>query len=210
MKILITAGPTREYIDSVRFLTNGSTGKMGYALAQAAVKAGHKVTLISGPVNLSQPNGLEFVGVVSAEEMYQACMKYFAEIDCVIMTAAVADYRPAERIEGKMSKSPGPLNLQMVRTKDILAELGQKKTHQKLIGFAVQDNDAYAKAEKKFLSKGLDAIILNSPASFGTECSEFAIYDGVSWQELGKTGKNELSGIIITMAEGYIGKVKQG
>ncbi len=161
VNMLITAGPTVEDIDAVRFLTNRSTGKMGYALARAAVSRGAKVTLISGPVNLEKPMGLSrFVPVRSAAQMYEQTLKYYENTDIVIKTAAVADYTPAHTVAGKMEKS-GDLALQLVRTKDILMELGARKQNQMLVGFAAQTGDIEKYAEKKLKAKNLDMICAN-------------------------------------------------
>ena len=178
MRILITAGPTREYLDPVRFISNGSTGKMGYACAAAAVKRGHQVTLISGPVNLPPPKGkgLRLIKVVTSAEMAAAVTECFDHCDCVIMTAAVGDYKPARISDRKIIKGDGPLNLELVRTIDILATLGATKKQQKLIGFAVQDQAAKTRAKNKLITKNLDAVVLNGPAAMGADRSDVWIF----------------------------------
>ena len=141
MNILITAGPTREAIDPVRFLSNRSTGKMGYALARAAREAGHTVILVSGPVALEPPAGVAVVAVESASDMACAVKSRAPEADLVIMAAAVADYRPRKISPGKLKKQPGALVLELERTEDILASLGHmKRPGQILVGFAADDN----------------------------------------------------------------------
>jgi phosphopantothenoylcysteine decarboxylase/phosphopantothenate--cysteine ligase len=176
MRILVTAGPTREPIDDVRFLTSGSSGQMGYAVAEAARDAGHDVVLVSGPVALAPPDGVTFVPVVTALEMHDAVIERFAETDAVVMVAAVADYRPAERIEGKRKKTGGPWDLRLVRNPDILAELGRRRrTDQVLVGFALEAADGEANARGKLKAKNLDLIVLDSPATVGADRSEFAI-----------------------------------
>ncbi len=176
MRILITAGPTREYIDPVRFISNGSTGKMGYSCASAAVKRGHQVTLVSGPVNLARPKGLRLVKVVSSAEMAVAVTERFDQCDCVIMSAAVGDYRPAKISDRKIIKGDGPMSLELVRTIDILATLGALKKQQALIGFAVQDQAARSRARAKLTAKNLDAIVLNGPAAMGADRSDVWIF----------------------------------
>ena len=160
--ILITAGPTREKLDAVRFLTNRSTGKMGYALAEAARDAGYDVTLVSGPVNLPPVSDVTMVMVESAAEMADAVKSRAPEMDVVIMAAAVADYRPVHVHQGKMKKLPGNLTLELERTEDILASLGQiKPAGQVLVGFAAETDDLLANAAGKLQRKNLDWIIAN-------------------------------------------------
>ena len=127
MKILISAGPTREYIDPVRFITNSSSGQMGYAIAAAALRRGHEVVLVSGPVQLAAPEKAELVKVTSAADMAEAMKSRFDWCDCCIMSAAVADYRPARICEQKMKKTPGNMSLELERTEDILKTLGSLK-----------------------------------------------------------------------------------
>lgn len=166
--VLITAGPTREYIDPVRFFTNRSTGKMGYALAEAAVVLGANVTLVSGPSNLKVPYGVTFIPVQSAEEMYNEVLERFHDAHLVIKSAAVADYRPKLTYDSKMKKSDGDLSIEMDRTKDILKELGQKKTKQVLVGFAAETNDVTRYAKEKLEKKNLDMIVANNVSQEGS------------------------------------------
>lgn len=162
MKVLITAGPTREKIDAVRFLTNRSTGKMGYALAEAARDAGHEVTLVSGPVTLPAPGGVAFVPVESAAEMAEAVRERAPQMELVIMCAAVADYRPKRVFAGKLKKLEGDLVLELERTEDILASLGKgKPAGQTLVGFAAETCDLLANAVEKLEKKNLDWICAN-------------------------------------------------
>jgi phosphopantothenoylcysteine decarboxylase / phosphopantothenate---cysteine ligase len=178
--LLITAGPTREKIDPVRFLTNHSTGKMGYALAREAVKMGAKVILVSGPVNLEPPNGVELIKVESAEDMYQAAQEHFGEADVLIGTAAVADYRPKYIYEEKMKKKEGDQALELERTKDILFELGQRKMGQVIVGFAAETNDVENHAKGKLTRKNADMIVANNVkqegAGFGADTNIVTIY----------------------------------
>ncbi|KIL47663.1 bifunctional phosphopantothenoylcysteine decarboxylase/phosphopantothenate--cysteine ligase CoaBC [Jeotgalibacillus campisalis] len=160
--VLITAGPTREPIDPVRFFTNHSTGKMGYAIAETAVQLGAKVTLVSGPVALKHPEGADVIKIETAEEMRQAVMDHYSTADIVIKSAAVADYRPVHRHEEKMKKSEGPMSMEFERTADILKTLGQQKEHQILIGFAAETDQVEYYAKKKLQSKNADMIVANN------------------------------------------------
>lgn len=162
MKILITAGPTREAIDPVRFLSNRSTGKMGCALAQAAQELGHRVTLVAGPIAVPPPEGVTVVAVESASDMAAAVKARAPEADLIIMAAAVADYRPKTRSESKIKKGSGALVLELERTEDILASLGRmKRPGQILVGFAAETNDVTAYAAAKLARKNLDWIAAN-------------------------------------------------
>ena len=202
MHFLITAGPTREYIDPVRFISNGSTGKMGYACAVAAVRRGHKVTLVSGPVGLAAPKKVRLVRVISSNEMANAVMGNFARCDCVIMTAAVGDYKPQKPANQKIKKTDQPLILKLQRTIDILAELGRIKEEQLLIGFAVQDRSGRQNARRKMAEKNLDAIVLNSPASFGADRIDAQVLQrGGGWENFSKISKKVLATTLVKFAE---------
>ena len=169
MRVLVTAGPTREHIDDVRFLSNASTGRMGFALAKVLSRK-HDVTLVAGPVSLTVPPNVDFVAVTSARQMRREVLSRFAAQDCVIMTVAVADYRPARRLRGKRRKSDDPLTLDLVPNPDILAELGRRKRAQVLIGFALESSaSALVAARRKLKKKNLDAIVLNTVDAMGAE-----------------------------------------
>lgn len=159
--VLITAGPTEEPIDPVRFISNRSSGKMGYALAQAALARGARVILISGPVNLPPPRGVELVRVRTAEEMYRAVMEHLDEASIVIKAAAVADYRVAEPARQKIKKTALRLNLQLEPTPDILAEVGKRKGDRLLIGFAAETENLIAEARRKLDTKNCDMVVAN-------------------------------------------------
>jgi len=176
VRVLVTAGPTREYIDAVRFLSNASSGKMGFACAEAAARAGHDVTLVTGPVTLPDPKGVRTVRVVSADDMYRAVMKAYPRIDAAIMTAAVGDYRPAERFAGKLKKKSETLTLRLVRTRDILKEMGRKKGKRILIGFALEVQDAVHQALVKYKKKNLDYVVLNTPRTFAADRMDCRVY----------------------------------
>jgi len=169
-KILITSGRTKENIDPVRYLSNNSSGKMGYSLAQAAVDLGAEVTLISGPTNLKVPNGLEkFIFVESALEMYEKVDEYFKNTDIFIACAAVADYRPKEYKKEKIKKSDADLVIELIRNTDILLEMSKKKEKQLLVGFAAETNDIKENALKKLEKKNLDIIVANNASVMGSD-----------------------------------------
>ncbi|SER62676.1 bifunctional phosphopantothenoylcysteine decarboxylase/phosphopantothenate--cysteine ligase CoaBC [Salipaludibacillus aurantiacus] len=167
-RVLVTAGPTQEVIDPVRFFSNRSSGKMGYAIAEAAAARGAEVTLISGPVSLDPPHGVRLLPVTSAEEMYNAADAHFGSADIVIKAAAVADYRPKDTHSQKMKKTPGDIQIEMERTKDILKSLGRKKTKQILVGFAAESENIEENARNKVESKRLDLIAANSIVKEGS------------------------------------------
>ncbi|MGK4151114.1 bifunctional phosphopantothenoylcysteine decarboxylase/phosphopantothenate--cysteine ligase CoaBC [Kurthia gibsonii] len=172
-KVVVTAGPTRERIDPVRYLTNFSSGKMGYAMATAARDLGADVTLVSGPVDLPEPTGMTVVQVESAEDMLQAVLSVYEQSDLAIKTAAVADYRPKNAMNQKMKKQEGDSVIELERTTDILKTLGEKKTHQLLIGFAAETNDVLHYAQGKLQKKNADYIVANDVSQtdrgFGTD-----------------------------------------
>ncbi|MFC0558660.1 bifunctional phosphopantothenoylcysteine decarboxylase/phosphopantothenate--cysteine ligase CoaBC [Halalkalibacter alkalisediminis] len=161
-KILITAGPTQEKIDPVRYFTNHSSGKMGYAIAQAAKNQGAEVILVTGPTSLQVPQGIHVEHIVSAQEMYEKAMKHYAEADIVIKAAAVADYRPSETFSQKKKKQDGDWFVGMERTIDILKTMGEHKTSQILVGFAAESEDVEEYAAKKLQTKNLDLIVANN------------------------------------------------
>ena len=202
MHLLVTAGPTREAIDPVRFISNRSSGVTGYEIAASAVARGHRVTLVSGPVALPAPRGVKLIRVVSADDMYRACMNAFAEVDVTIMTAAVCDYRPKRASLHKIKKTRPVMTLELVRTRDILAELGRRKRPgQILIGFALEDRRGRTAAKAKFTTKNLDAVILNSPAALGAERNKVSIYYDSAWHDWPETSKRALGRRILRLAE---------
>ena len=178
--VVVTAGPTREKIDPVRFISNHSTGKMGYALAEEAKKQGAHVVLVSGPVELPAPAGLDVVKVESAEEMYNAVLKYYDSADVVIKTAAVADYRPKITYDHKVKKQAGDSSIELERTKDILLELGKRKRNQVLVGFAAETENVEEYAKKKLTAKNADMIVANNVkaegAGFGTDTNIVTLF----------------------------------
>ncbi|TBW26817.1 bifunctional phosphopantothenoylcysteine decarboxylase/phosphopantothenate--cysteine ligase CoaBC [Gramella sp. KN1008] len=179
-KILITAGPTYEAIDPVRFIGNHSTGKMGYEIARAAVKLGAEVSLISGPTHLSMDDDrVDLIKVTSTHEMYEAVSSRFKDTDVFIASAAVADYKPVTVAGEKIKKDDQSLSLELTRTEDILASMGERKEHQKLIGFALETNNEVENARNKLKRKNLDFIVLNSlndkGAGFKTDTNKVSI-----------------------------------
>lgn len=187
--VLVTAGPTREAIDPVRFISNHSTGKMGYAIARGASLRGARVILVSGPVSIEPPLFAELVPVVSAEDMYNAVMKYKDEADIIIKSAAVADYTPVTISNEKIKKQDGDMSIELKRTKDILKELGQnRRENQFICGFAMETENLIENAVKKLESKNVDMIVANSlkteGAGFGTDTNAVTL--------ITKDGKTEL------------------
>jgi phosphopantothenoylcysteine decarboxylase/phosphopantothenate--cysteine ligase len=164
--VLITAGPTREKIDPVRYLTNRSSGRMGYALAEAALRRGARVLLVSGPASIIPPSGAELVRVETAEQMLQAVLKLLPESSIVIKTAAVADYRAKSEAAHKL-KRKGPMTLELEATPDILSEIAKHKTSQLIIGFAAETQDVLENARRKLSAKSLDAIVVNDVSREG-------------------------------------------
>jgi phosphopantothenoylcysteine decarboxylase / phosphopantothenate---cysteine ligase len=197
-KILITAGPTREKVDPVRFFSNRSSGKMGYALAEMASKLGAEVTLVSGPVDIKPPQGVDLVKVTSAEEMFEQVTSRFEKYDVVIKSAAVADYRPSQTFTKKMKKQEGSLMLEMERTQDILKTLGKRKRNQYLVGFAAETNNIEDYAKAKLESKNADMIIANNVttegAGFGTDTNIVTLFkrDGYK-RDLPLNSKKEIA-----------------
>lgn len=168
MKILITAGPTREYIDDVRFLSNASSGRMGYSLAAAAIARGHQVQLVTGPVEQQPPAGCEVHRIETTDQLRQKCLELFPGCDGVIATAAVCDYRPRERVVGKMTKTGRPIVLELTETSDVLAELGSQKGHRWIVGFALESQDPRNNAMRKLRMKNCDCIVLNDTSAIGS------------------------------------------
>jgi phosphopantothenoylcysteine decarboxylase/phosphopantothenate--cysteine ligase len=195
--VVVTAGPTLEDIDPVRFVSNRSSGKMGYRLAEAARDRGARVVLVSGPTSLPAPAGVQVVAVRSAEEMARAVGEHAAGAAVVAMAAAVSDYRPAEVAAQKMKKQPGPARLDLVRTPDILRSLGQAKAGRFLVGFAAETEDVVANARRKREEKNLDLIVANDVgregSGFGGEDNAAVLIDGQGETELPRMSKRELA-----------------
>ena len=194
--VVITAGATQEEIDPVRYITNHSTGKMGYALAKEARNAGAKVTLISGKTNLPQPYGVDVVKVISAADMRECVVNNFEKADVVIMSAAVADYTPIEKADHKIKKAEGNLSIALKRTQDILLTIGKKKReNQVVIGFAMETENLLENAAKKLQEKNANYIIANSirepGAGFGVDTNIVKIISPTSVEDLGLLSKDD-------------------
>ena len=177
MRILITAGPTREYLDDVRFLSNASSGRMGFALARAAIAAGHQTVLVSGPVALPPPRDCEVHQVVTTAQMRHSCEALFPECDGVIAAAAVCDYKPLNRISGKISKTGEPISIEMIETDDVLAELGRQKGRRWIVGFALEAKNARENALQKLRAKNCDIVLLNDPSAIGSQDNRVEVID---------------------------------
>jgi len=180
VSILITAGPTREYLDDVRFLSNGSSGRMGCALAAAALAAGHTVTLVLGPVEVQPPAAARVLSVVSAREMQAAAESAFPAADVVVAAAAVADWRPASRAAGKPAKAAGPTTLELVPNPDIVGGLAARKGPRVVFGFGLESAAAglpaaIARGRRKLSAKQLDGIVVNLHDAIGRDAAEFVL-----------------------------------
>ncbi|WP_293971380.1 bifunctional phosphopantothenoylcysteine decarboxylase/phosphopantothenate--cysteine ligase CoaBC [uncultured Ruminococcus sp.] len=203
--VLVTAGPTREAIDPVRFISNHSTGKMGYAIARGASLRGARVILVSGTVSIEPPLFAELVPVVSAEDMYNAVMKYKDEADIIIKSAAVADYTPATMSSEKIKKQDGDMRIELKRTKDILKELGNsRRVNQFICGFAMETENMIENAVKKLESKNVDMIVANSlkteGAGFGTDTNIVTLITKDGKTELPLMSKDEVAMKILDAA----------
>lgn len=202
VNVLVTAGPTREAIDPVRYITNHSTGKMGYAVAKAAAMRGAKVTLVSGPTELTASPFVEVVDVISAEDMFQAVTSRAAKQDIIIKTAAVADYRPAVVAEEKVKKKDGDLSISLERTKDILAYLGEhKKEGQFLCGFSMETENMLENSISKLVKKNLDMVIANNlkveGAGFGTNTNVVTVITRKGGEQLPLMSKDDVADRIL-------------
>ncbi len=206
MRILVTAGPTREFFDSVRFISNPSSGKMGFAIARAAAGRGHEVVLVAGPVELADPAGVEVVRVVSAEEMFLASTSLFDKCQAAVMTAAVCDYRPTRRLEHKLKKRNEVRPIQLQPTKDICAHLGRIKGDRVVVGFAMEDHDHHSHAADKLARKCCDAIVLNGISNVAGDDAEIEILRADSGWSPPKAGSKEtLAGTIVDLVESLAG-----
>jgi phosphopantothenoylcysteine decarboxylase / phosphopantothenate---cysteine ligase len=196
--VLVTAGPTQEPIDTVRFISNPSSGKMGYAIAQAARERGAEVILVSGPTNLTPPLGVKLYHVRTAAEMHDAVLREYEKVDVVIKAAAVSDYRPKQFIPYKVKKTEGVQLVELVRNPDILAELGQRKGKRVLVGFAAETEDLLANAQRKVGAKHLDMIIANNVSQEGIgfrsdENKVVILYDDGRIEDLPQMPKQKLA-----------------
>lgn len=204
MRFLITAGGTREYIDPVRFISNASSGKMGFALARAALRAGHKVTLITAPTVQRPAKGARLIGVETAGQMLEAVKKHFGKCDCLIMAAAVSDYTPARPAKSKIKRGGKSITLELKPTTDILKWAGRhKKKGQIVVGFALEDRQLRQRAQRKLREKKLDMIIANRPSAIGAERSTVQIKTAESgWRKMVNATK-------IVVAKRIIDKIEE-
>ena len=196
-RVMVTAGATIEAIDPVRYISNHSTGKMGYAIAEALAKRGAEVVLVSGKTSLPTPQGVHRVDVCSAEDMYNAAVAEFEQADCAVMCAAVADYTPAEVATNKIKKSDDIFSIELRKTKDIALELGKVKGDRKIVGFALETDNEQSNAEEKLRKKNLDLIVLNSlrdkGAGFGCDTNKVTFIDTSHREELPLLSKTEVA-----------------
>lgn len=209
-RILITSGPTRQYLDPVRYLTNASSGRMGRALAEAALAGGHDVLIVSGPVELQYPAGARLVSVVSTEEMLDECRKVFPGCDGLIGVAAPCDYRPVRVASHKIAKTGQPLELHLVETDDVVATLGATKTTQWLVGFALETQDPRLRALAKLEKKHCDLMVLNGPGAMNSPDNEVEIIDrqGQVIESLSGRKEEVARGIFAVIEERLIGKAR--
>lgn len=204
IRCLITAGPTREFIDPVRFISNPSTGKMGFALAEAALRAGWNVDLVAGPVALEEPDGAILYPVTTAEEMFHQVDALFDACDVLIMTAAVSDFRPRQQHARKQKKSEASLTIEFERTTDILKTMCERKLLQTVVGFAAETHEVVRYAEEKLKSKQLDFIVANQVgqvgAGFAADSNEVTLIaaDGSS-AKLGPASKAVIAAELIAL-----------
>lgn len=203
LRFLITAGPTREYIDSVRYLSNDSSGRMGFALADAAAKCGHRVTLVHGPVAFVPPKGVRAVAITSADDMLNACRAAWPRNDVLIKAAAVADYTPAEPSATKRKKSKGLWRLPLRPTTDILADLAlHRRENQIVIGFALEDQNERDNALRKLTRKNLNAVALNRPVAIGADQAALEVLvAGEDWQVWPAANKSSLAKKLVLLSE---------
>ncbi|MBQ2276348.1 MAG: bifunctional phosphopantothenoylcysteine decarboxylase/phosphopantothenate--cysteine ligase CoaBC [Lachnospiraceae bacterium] len=202
-RVLITAGPTREAIDPVRYITNHSTGKMGYALARCAMLRGAKVTLITGPTNLEKPMFVDCIEVTTAKEMFEAVKEHYSEADYIIKSAAVADYRPSQVAQDKIKKQEGEASISLERTDDILAYLGaHKKPGQIICGFSMETKDLIENSKAKLKKKNVDMIVANNVkvegAGFGTDTNVVTLITEQEIKNLPLLSKQEVADEILT------------
>lgn len=176
-RVLITSGPTRQYLDPVRYLTNASSGRMGLALAEAMLRLGHEVVIVTGPVDVTYPAAAEVVPVVSTEDMLAACQRIFSDCQGLIGVAAPCDYRPQRVESGKIQKTGQPLELHLIETPDVVATLGAVKRHQWLVGFALETDDQRLRALAKLEKKHCDLMVLNGPEAMHAAETHVEILD---------------------------------
>lgn len=207
-RILITSGPTRQYLDPVRYLTNASSGRMGRALAEAALALGHEVVVVSGPVSVSYPAKARLVSIVTTDELLAACREEFARCNGVIGAAAPCDYQPVKVAEQKIAKTGGPLVLNLIETPDVMATLGaEKQPGQWLVGFALETEDQRFRALTKLIKKSCDLIVLNGPEAMDATDNRVEVLDGSGDVVAALAGSKEdvANGILAVVQQKLIG-----
>jgi phosphopantothenoylcysteine decarboxylase/phosphopantothenate--cysteine ligase len=198
VRFVVTAGPTREAIDPVRFISNRSSGKMGYAIAEAALARGNEVTLISGPASIAAPRGMQLVSITTSDELYDAVHRAVRACDVLVMCAAVSDYKPAAPAKRKMKKRKTPFALKLIPTRDVLASLPKKNRRYLVVGFAAETHDLKINAQKKLRRKNCDLIVANdvsrSDAGMESDENEVVIFfrNGES-QKISRTSKKNIA-----------------
>jgi phosphopantothenoylcysteine decarboxylase/phosphopantothenate--cysteine ligase len=191
-RILITSGPTRQYLDPVRYLTNGSSGRMGKALAEASLALGHEVVVVSGPVPVEYPPGARLVPIISTEELLAACQQEFPQCDGIIGAAAPCDYRPLRVEEHKIAKTGAPLTLRLVETPDVIATIAaDRRADQWAVGFALETDDQRFRAITKLEKKHCDLIVLNGPEAMHAVGNTVELFNAAGEQVLAATGSKE-------------------
>lgn len=208
-RVLVTAGPTRERIDPVRYLSNDSSGKMGFAIAEAAVAAGHEVTLIAGPVELETPKGVKRVDVESAREMLAEMRSAFPECDTLFMAAAVCDFRPARRLRGKWRKKDvgqERASLELIPNPDILGSITRRKGDRLVVGFALETSDGLRRAKEKLERKRMDYVVLNGPSALNAAKTSVKILgrDGSQRDLVGRT-KSAVAKVLVALSAPSVG-----
>jgi len=200
-RFLVTAGPTREYIDTVRFLSNASSGRTGYLIAGEAFRRGNEVVLVSGPTSIPPPEGPRVVEITSAEEMAEAVLRHLPSADVVIGCAAVCDWKPESRSERKLGKRDGDLEIRWVRTADVMRLVGERKGGRLLIGFALEDFSPRENAFRKAVEKNLDYVVLNGPENMNAPSGAYELLSrtGRLWP-LGVLTKKKLAELLVDLA----------
>ena len=202
--LVVTAGPTREHIDPVRYLSNESSGRMGFAIARAAARRGHRVTLIAGPVEQRTPKGVERIDVLSARDMLAAMKEHFQEADALVMAAAVADYRPRRKLRSKWKakEQGGSHSIELVENPDLLRTVARRKGGRFVVAFALETEDGLRRAAAKLVAKNADLIVLNGPSALGSDRTTVTFLDREGNQlELQDRSKDEVARALVRLME---------
>ena len=202
--LVVTAGPTREHIDPVRYLSNESSGRMGFAIARAAARRGHRVTLIAGPVEQRTPKGVERIDVLSARNMLAAMKEHFQEADALVMAAAVADYRPRRKLRSKWKakEQGGSPSIELVENPDLLRTVARRKGGRFVVAFALETEDGLRRAAAKLVAKNADLIVLNGPSALGSDRTTVTFLDREGNQlELQDRSKDEVARALVRLME---------